>query len=101
MPLVSGAPRPRARVARGAASGFQAAFQRCDGLVADVGAAGRVDLARAGGAGAVDFGEALADHVQADEPQAAALEFGADGRGDLPVARAQRPRLAAPAGGEV
>src|SRR3954470_17293983 len=44
------------------------------------------DFLEAGRAGDVDLGEDVADHVQADQHQAAAGELGADDAGDLAFA---------------
>src|SRR5690606_13868346 len=62
---------------------------------------GCIDLADAGWAGHVDLGEVVADHVQADEQQAAPAQLGPYLGGDPAVALAQRPRLAAPTGRQV
>src|SRR5688572_32829309 len=56
-----------------------------------------VDLLQAGRRSDVDLGEPVADHVDADEDQAAPGELGPDDLADLEVARAERVlhRLAA------
>src|SRR5690606_34170962 len=67
----------------------------------DAGVEGIVDFADAGRTGDVDFGEVVADHVQADEQQAALAQLGADDGGDLAIAVRQRLRDPAAAGGQV
>ena len=49
-------------------------------------------LLGAGGRGDVDLGQVVADHVDADEDQAAFLQIGADGGADFQVARGQFDR---------
>src|SRR5262245_42801917 len=52
----------------------------------DIGAAEAFELADAGWRGDVDLGEELADHVDADEKEAALLEDGPDALADFAVA---------------
>lgn len=68
---------------------------------ADVGAKGVVDLADAGRAGDVDFGQVLADHVEPYEQQAFLAQGRADLCGDPAIFLGQRPGFATATGGEV
>ena len=61
----------------------------------------RVIFLKAGRAGDVDLGQAVADDVEADQQQAARRQQRADALGDLAVARRDRLRHALAAGGEV
>src|SRR5690554_422409 len=67
----------------------------------DVEAELRVEFADAGGAGDVDLGQPVADHVQADEAHAAPDHLRTDLGRDPAVALAERAALAAAAGGQV
>ena len=62
-------------------------LQRIDEHAGDVEAGLVLDLAEAGRAGDVDFGEVVADHVQPDQQQAARGEHRPERLGDLAVAR--------------
>src|SRR5215203_4715068 len=59
------------------------------------------DFLKAGGARDVDFGQVVADHVQADEQQAAGGELRTERLRDFEVACRQRPRHASAAGRQV
>src|SRR5690606_21285305 len=59
----------------------------------DVGAADALHLAHAGGRGDVDLGDVVADHVDADEDEAALLEKGTDARADFALAFGELGRL--------
>src|SRR5690554_4308227 len=82
-------------------SRFELLFDAIHQFSADIRIEGCIDLADAGWAGHVDLGEVVADHVQADEQQAAPAQLGPYLGGDPAVALAQRPRLAAPTGRQV
>ena len=77
------------------------ALERVDERRGDVEAGLLGDLLEAGRARHVDLGEAVADHVEADEQQAARRQRRPDRLGDLAVARRQRLRDALAADGEV
>ncbi len=60
-----------------------------------------IEFANARRAGDVHFGQIVPDHVDPDEIQTAAHQFGADLFGDPSIARRQRPAFAGATGGEV
>src|SRR5262245_21207780 len=76
-------------------------FECFDKKPGDVEARLILDLAEAGRAGDVHFGQPVADHVEADEQQASFRDRGPDRRGDLAMARADRLRHAARPGRQV
>src|SRR5690606_39617004 len=58
------------------------------------------DFDETGGAGDVDLGDVVADHVQADQQQAAFAQLPADGPGQFEIARPQRLDPATSDGGQ-
>src|SRR6185503_9807643 len=81
---VSSASKPMA--VRGAAAISPLLLDRVPDQRSDVGAAEALDLADAGRRGDVDLGEVVADHVDADEEEAALAQLRADSGADLLVA---------------
>ena len=80
---------------------LQAASSASANIAGDVEAGLLGDLDEAGRARHVDLGQVVADDVEADDQQALGPQRRPERRGDLAVARRQRPRHAAAAGGEV
>ncbi|KAG1597788.1 hypothetical protein G6F46_014250 [Rhizopus delemar] len=78
----------------------QAGLERVEQGAGNVQAVLGIQLAHAGRAGHVDFGQVIANHVQADEAHATALHLRADLGGDPAVALAQRTAVATAAGGQ-
>src|SRR5690606_26577194 len=78
-----------------------AGFDHVEQVGADVEPELCVQLADAGRTGDVDFGQPVADHVQADEQHPARLHFRPDLGGDPAVAVGERAALATPAHGKV
>src|SRR5580765_897200 len=73
-------------------SARECGLQRIDEHLRHVEPALLRDFLEPGRAGHIDLGQAVADHIQADEQQAALREHRADGLGDLAVARRERLR---------
>src|SRR5688572_23322881 len=73
-----------------AAASAQRGLERVEEPRGDVEAALRGDLLKAGRAGDVDLGQGVADHVEADQQQAARREDRPDVLRDLAVARGER-----------
>ena len=88
-----GEERRRQRAERRRRGAGERALERVEEHRGDVEAGLLGDLLEAGRAGDVDLGQAVADHVQADQQQAARRQHRAERLGDLAVARA---RAAAP-----
>ena len=81
--------------------GMRRAIQGVDERLRNVETGLLHDFLKAGRARDVDLGEAVADHVQADQQQPARRELRADRLGDLAVARRERLRDAIAAGRKV
>src|SRR5690606_18586707 len=76
-------------------------LDRVEQLAGDVEPELRIQLAYAGGAGHIDLGEEVADHVQADKAHAPTAHLRPDLGGDPAVTLADRAALAAATGGQV